>query len=221
MNILAIECTHAALSAAVKKDDIITELKSADWRKAAEALVPLIEEVMAKSGLEKRDLDYIAISSGPGSFTSLRIGMSVAKGIAYGLGIPLIAVPTMPAMAASFQAGQGKVMAVIQARKGEYYFAVYSSEELSSSVWHDEVLRGSASDVSAAAQGSAVVGRQLDELRPSLAACGSAYAEADFFSASSLFPAAERHYGAADAVGLNHVVPDYRQMFIPKVVKER
>ena len=51
MNILSIECTHAALSAAVKKDDLITELKSADWRKAAEALVPLIEAVMAKSAL--------------------------------------------------------------------------------------------------------------------------------------------------------------------------
>ena len=151
MNILSIECTHAALSVAVKKDDVITELKSADWRKAAEALVPLVEEVMAKSGLEKRELHYIAISSGPGSFTSLRIGMSVAKGIAYGLGIPLIAVPTMPAMAASFQTGKGKVVAVIQARKGEYYFASYSSEELSSGVWHDEVLRGSASDVAAAA----------------------------------------------------------------------
>ncbi len=217
MNILSIECTHAALSAAVKKDDLITELKSADWRKAAEALVPLIEAVMAKSALEKCDLDGIAISSGPGSFTSLRIGMSIAKGIAYGIGIPLIAVPTMPAMAASFLSEKGKVMAVIQARKGEYYFAVYSSEELSSGVWHDEVKRGSASDVAAAAQGAVVVGRQLDELQSSLAACGSAYAEADFFSASSLFPAAERLYGTADAAGLDNVVPDYRQMFIPTV----
>jgi tRNA threonylcarbamoyladenosine biosynthesis protein TsaB len=221
MNILSIECTHAALSAAVKKGHVIIEQQSADWRKAAEALVPLVEEVMAKSGLEKRELDCIAISSGPGSFTSLRIGMSVAKGIAYGLGIPLIAVPTMPAMAASFQTGKGNVMAVIQARKGEYYFAVYRSEELSSGVWHDEVLRGSASDVAASAQGSAVVGRQLDELRPLLAASGSAYAEADFFSARSLFPAAARLFKAADAAGLNNVVPDYRQMFIPKVGKEQ
>ena len=217
MNILSIECTHAALSAAVKKDDVITEQKSADWRKAAEALVPLIEAVMAESALEKGDLDCIAISSGPGSFTSLRIGMSVAKGIAYGLGIPLIAVPTMPAMAASFLSEKGKVMAVIQARKEEYYFAVYNSEELSSGVWHDEVKRGSASDVAAAAPRSEVVGRQLDELHSSLAFCGSPYAEADFFSASSLFPEAERRYRAADAEGLNNVVPDYRQMFIPTV----
>ena len=222
MNILSIECTHAALSVAVKKDDIITELKSADWRKAAEALVPLIEELMVKNGLQKGELDFIAISSGPGSFTSLRIGMSVAKGIAYGLGIPLIAVPTMPAMAASLPAGADSVMAVIQARKGEYYYAAYMPAELSSGKWHDEVLRGSASDVAAAVEAGCVVfGRQLDELIPLFALSGSAYAEADNFSASSLFPGAERLYGAADAVGLDNVVPDYRQMFIPNVGKEQ
>ena len=88
MNILSIECTHAALSAAVKKGQVIIEQQSADWRKAAEALVPLVEEVMAKSGLEKRELDCIAISSGPGSFTSLRIGMSVAKGMLTALEYP-------------------------------------------------------------------------------------------------------------------------------------
>ena len=221
MNILAIECTHAALSVAVKKAVEVTEVKSEDWRKAAEALVPVIEEAMAQSGLDKQDLDSIAISAGPGSFTSLRIGMSVAKGIAYGLGIPLIPVATMPAMAASFLAGAGSVMAVIQARKGEYYYAVYSSEQLSSGVWHDDIQRGSAIDVvtAAAKRGSVVVSRQLDELLPLLAGRGVVYAAADFFSARSLLQAAERLYERADAAGLEGVVPDYQQMFIPHVGK--
>ena len=221
MNILAIECTHAALSVAVKKAVEVTEVKSEDWRKAAEALVPLIEEAMAQSGLDKQDLDSIAISAGPGSFTSLRIGMSVAKGIAYGLGIPLIPVATMPAMAASFLAGAGSVMAVIQARKGEYYYAVYSSEQLSSGVWHDDIQRGSAIDVvtAAAKRGSVVVSRQPDELLPLLAGRGVVYAAADFFSARSLLQAAERLYERADAAGLEGVVPDYRQMFIPHIGK--
>ena len=221
MNILAIECTHAALSVAVKKAGVVNEVKSADWRKAAEALVPLIEEAMLQSSLNKGELDSLAISSGPGSFTSLRIGMSVAKGIAYGLGISLIPVPTMPAMAASFLAGSGTVMAVIQARKGEHYYAVYSSEKLSSGEWHDEIQRGSATDVAAAAaeSSSVVVGRQLDELLPLFAGCGIIHANADFFSARSLLHTAERQYKGADAAGLDRVVPDYRQMFIPNVGK--
>lgn len=222
MNILAIECTHSALSAAVMNAGVVTEIRSDEWMKAAETLVPLIEGVMAESALQRQQLDCIAISSGPGSFTSLRIGMAVAKGIAYALGIPLVAVPTLPAMAASLPAGSSacRVMAVIPARKGEYYYADYLPEELSSGLWRDEVRRGSAGDVTGAAaaaqsRGTVVVGRRLNEITPLPAASGAVYAEADFFSARSLFPAAERLFAGTNASELNGVAPDYRQMFSP------
>ncbi len=223
MNILAIECTHAALSVAVMHAGVVAEVRSTDWKKAAESLVPLIEEVMAKSALDLKQLDCIAISSGPGSFTALRIGMAVAKGVACGLGIPLVPVPTMPAMAASLLAGTGTVMAVIPSRKGEYYYALYLLEELASGGWHDEVKRGSAEDVVAAASsaassgsgGTVIVGRQLNEIIPLLEGSSAVYREADCFSASSLFSAAERLFDGADAAELNGVAPDYRQMFSP------
>ncbi len=220
MNILAIECTHAALSVAVINAGVVTEARSADWKKAAETLVPLIEQVMAESALDLKQLDCIAISSGPGSFTALRIGMAIAKGVAYGLGIPLVPVPTMPAMAASVNAKTGKVMAVIPSRKGEYYYADYLPEELSSGAWHDEINRGSAADVVAAAAssgngGAVVAGRQLDEIIPLLPGSGAVYREADLFSASSLLPAAERLFAGSDAAELNAVTPDYRQLFTP------
>ncbi len=221
MNILAIECTHEALSVAVLKAGIVTEAVGAEWKKAAESLVPLVEQVMTESGLERHELQAIAVSSGPGSFTALRIGMAVAKGIACALGIPLLAVPTLPAMAASLQAGAGKVMAVIPSRKGEYYYAIYRSDDLSSGLWHDEVQRGSAADVAAAAAsssgdgGTVVVGRRLNELIPMLTGTGAVYHEADCFTARSLFPAAERLFSGADAAALNGVTPDYRQMFTP------
>lgn len=219
MNILAIECTHAALSVAVMNAGVVTELRSADWKKAAESLVPLIEQVMAESVLDLQQLDCIAISSGPGSFTALRIGMAIAKGVAYGLGIPLVPVPTLPAMAASLRAETVRVMAVIPSRKGEYYYADYLPLELSSGVWHDEVKRGSAADVVTAASsgsgGTVVAGRQLNEIIPLLAGSGAVYREADLFSATSLFMAAQRLFAGADAAELNGVAPDYRQMFTP------
>jgi tRNA threonylcarbamoyladenosine biosynthesis protein TsaB len=218
MNILAIECTHAALSVAVMNAGVVIEVRSADWKKAAETLVPLIEQVMAESALDLKQLDCIAISSGPGSFTALRIGMAVAKGVAYGLGIPLVPVPTMPAMAASLQTESGSIMAVIPSRKGEYYFASYVPEELASALWHDEVKRGSAADVVAASSvniGTVIVGRGLTEIIPLLTASGAVYREADLFSASSLLPAAQRLFAGADAAELNGVTPDYRQMFTP------
>jgi tRNA threonylcarbamoyladenosine biosynthesis protein TsaB len=221
MNILAIECTHEALSAAVLNAGVVTEVVSIDWKRAAESLVPLVEQVMTESRLNRQKLECIAISSGPGSFTALRIGMSVAKGIAYGLGIPLVPVPTMPAMAASLRAVEGTVMAGIPARKGEYYYAAYRSEDLSSGVWHDEVQRGSAADVAAAADILArsgemvVVGRRLIELIPLLAGSGAVYREADLFSARSLFLAAERLFTGANTSELNGITPDYRQVFSP------
>lgn len=218
MNILAIECTHAHLSVAVTNAGAITEIQSAEWKKAAESLVPLIEQVMADAGLDRQELHAIALSSGPGSFTSLRIGMSVAKGVAYGLGLPLIPVPTMPAMAASLPDKHDKIMAVVPSRKGEYYFAIYTWDELASGIWHDEIARGSAADVVAAASGHAglvVVGRGLAEIIPLLQGSGAVYREADFFTARALFPAAEKLFVGADAAELNAVTPDYRQMFTP------
>ena len=221
MNILAIECTHEALSAAVLKAGIVTEAVSSDWKRAAESLVPLVEQVMTESRLNRQELECIALSSGPGSFTSLRIGMSVAKGIAYGLGIPLVPVPTMPAMVASLRAVAGRVMAVIPARKGEYYYAAYRAEDLSSGLWHDEVQRGSAADVAAAAAifarsgESVVVGRRLIELIPLLAGSGAVYREADHFSARSLFSDAERLFAGTNVAELSGITPDYRQAFSP------
>ena len=219
MNILAIECTHAALSVAVMHAGVVAEVRGSDWKKAAESLVPLVEEVMAESALDLKQLDCIAISSGPGSFTALRIGMSIAKGVAYGLGIPLVPVPTMPAMAASLGDEPGTGMGVIPSRKGEYYYATYLSGELSSGVWHDEVKRGSAADVVAAASsesgGMVVVGRQLNEIILLLEGSGAVYQEADGFSATSLFSAAERLFAGADAAELSEVEPDYRQLFSP------
>jgi tRNA threonylcarbamoyladenosine biosynthesis protein TsaB len=222
MNILAIECTHAHLSVAVMNAGVVTEVQRPDWKKAAETLVPLIEQVMTESGLKRQDLQAIAVSSGPGSFTSLRIGMSVAKGVAYGLGLPLIPVPTMPAMAASLPETAGKVMAVVPSRKGEYYYAIHTQENLASGLWHDEIERGSAADVVDLASKSAgivVVGRGLDEIIPLLAGSGAVYREADFFTARSLFPHAQRLFADADAAELQGVTPDYRQMFTPNAGK--
>jgi len=219
MNILAIECTHAHLSVALLTESgAVTEVLSAEWKKAAETLVPLIEQVIGDSGLDRHELDAIAVSSGPGSFTSLRIGMSVAKGVAYGLGLPLIPVPTMPTIAASLPDKAGKIMAVVPSRKGEYYYAIYNQDDLASGLWHDEVERGSAADVAAAAAGNAgvvVVGRGLSEIIPLLAGSCAVYREADFFTAKSLIPHALRLFSGADAAELNAVTPDYRQMFTP------
>ncbi|MEI8033539.1 MAG: tRNA (adenosine(37)-N6)-threonylcarbamoyltransferase complex dimerization subunit type 1 TsaB [Chlorobiaceae bacterium] len=223
MNILAIECTHQALSVALSKGGEVFEANGREWKRAAESLVPLVEKVMADSGLLRKELDAVALSAGPGSFTALRIGMATAKGIAFGLGITLIAVPTMPAMAAALPSGPEMIVAVVPSRKGEYYIATYRAADLAAGVWHDEVGRGDAEAVAAAAKlavgsgATTVVGRGLHELQPTLSETGAIFMEADFFSAKSLFAPAIRLSVSASAGPPGGVVPDYRQLFVPNV----
>ncbi|MBN1448314.1 MAG: tRNA (adenosine(37)-N6)-threonylcarbamoyltransferase complex dimerization subunit type 1 TsaB [Bacteroidetes bacterium] len=98
-----------------------------------ELLAPLCRDLLRYCGVTARELDGIAVSAGPGSFTGLRIGMAVAKGMAVALDIPLAAVPTMDAIAL----GMAKRMTdtatcnaavVLPARKGELYWGTYILE---------------------------------------------------------------------------------------------
>lgn len=98
-----------------------------DGAQHAARLSPMIAELMGKASLNYRDLDAVAVSSGPGSYTGLRIGASTAKGIAYAAGIKLIAVPTLSIMArAMFDADPEcrTVCPMIDARRMEVYAAV-------------------------------------------------------------------------------------------------
>jgi tRNA threonylcarbamoyladenosine biosynthesis protein TsaB len=88
----------------------------------AEKLLDLVDAAMKKAELRMSDLDAVAVSQGPGSYTGLRIGVSTAKGIAYGLEIPLIGINTLQAMVASQRVVPGEfVVAVLDARRKEVY----------------------------------------------------------------------------------------------------
>jgi tRNA threonylcarbamoyladenosine biosynthesis protein TsaB len=101
----------------------------------AEKLLLLVDEVFEKAGLSFGDLDAVAVSQGPGSYTGLRIGVSTAKGIAYGLDIPLIGINTLQAMAASQAVERGEfVVAVLDARRMEVYTQTFgdANQEITS-----------------------------------------------------------------------------------------
>jgi tRNA threonylcarbamoyladenosine biosynthesis protein TsaB len=93
----------------------------------AVSLLPLIDAVLAAAGSSTADLDGIAISSGPGSFSGLRIGMSVAKGLAYAMRVPLLAVSTLEALARSVADHEDPICALLDARKHELYTACFDA----------------------------------------------------------------------------------------------
>ncbi|MEK7851123.1 MAG: tRNA (adenosine(37)-N6)-threonylcarbamoyltransferase complex dimerization subunit type 1 TsaB, partial [Deltaproteobacteria bacterium] len=92
-------------------------------------LMAAIDHLMGLSGLTLNDMDGIAVSVGPGSFTGLRIGLSAAKGLSYGSGKPLIGIPTLDALASNLPFSRYLVCPILDARKGEVYTAIYRKNE--------------------------------------------------------------------------------------------
>ena len=91
----------------------------------AEKLHVFIEEILQETNLAFKDLNAIAVSQGPGSYTGLRIGVSSAKGFCYALGLPLIAVDTLELLARRITINDGLIVPMIDARRMEVYTAFY------------------------------------------------------------------------------------------------
>ncbi|WP_396635586.1 tRNA (adenosine(37)-N6)-threonylcarbamoyltransferase complex dimerization subunit type 1 TsaB [Maribacter sp. R77961] len=92
----------------------------------SEQLHLFIEECLEEAGLKSTDLEAVAVSKGPGSYTGLRIGVSAAKGLCYALNIPLIAIPTLESMASqSISNKTDYIIPVLDARRMEVYAAIF------------------------------------------------------------------------------------------------
>ena len=130
MLILLIETATAVCSVALANDNkILAEVHSEEPNAHSSKLSPFIEQIFAQCGKKVSQLDAVCVSSGPGSYTGLRIGVSTAKGLCYALGKPLLAVPTLQGMAAQYYAMhpeyRGMVCPMIDARRMECYTAIY------------------------------------------------------------------------------------------------
>ncbi|UUC46725.1 tRNA (adenosine(37)-N6)-threonylcarbamoyltransferase complex dimerization subunit type 1 TsaB [Flavobacterium cerinum] len=93
----------------------------------AEKLHVFFEEALQKAGLTFQNLNAIAVSQGPGSYTGLRIGVSAAKGLCYALNLPLIAIDTLETLARQLSVTEGKIIPMIDARRMEVFTAVFDS----------------------------------------------------------------------------------------------
>ena len=87
--------------------------------------MPLIEELMEELGLKINDIDVIAVSEGPGSYTGLRIGAAIAKSMAYAAGIKIVSVPTIQSLAANIYDGDKLIVPVMDAKAGRIYTGIY------------------------------------------------------------------------------------------------
>jgi tRNA threonylcarbamoyladenosine biosynthesis protein TsaB len=129
MNLLAIETATESCSVALLSGDRLVTRSEIAPRRHAELLLPMCDEVLAEAGLKRSDLDAIAVGRGPGAFTGVRLAISAAQGIALALDIPVVPVSSLMALAAQAPDNGADVLAVIDARMGEVYAAVYRRNE--------------------------------------------------------------------------------------------
>jgi len=126
MKILAIESSGNVASVAIIEDDIAVAEYSTNFKLThSQTLLPMIDEIVSRTGTDLKTIDAIAISEGPGSFTGLRIGSATGKGLALSLDIPVVNVPTLMAMAANFTEVSGVVCPIMDARRDQVYTGVY------------------------------------------------------------------------------------------------
>ncbi len=128
MLVLGIETATPVISVAVGDEEGIRgEVSLRAERGHMELLLPLADRLLADLGLGLEDLDGFAVGIGPGSFTSLRIGVATARAFAHALAKPLVGVPTLDVLAANLKGNPGLICSLLPARREEVYAAFYVS----------------------------------------------------------------------------------------------
>lgn len=130
MYILNIETATKNCSVALAKNGILCHYReiATEGYSHAELLHVYIQEILIQANSNVADLSAVAVSSGPGSYTGLRIGVSAAKGLCFALDIPLIATSTLHALAKQVKTSEGLIVPMIDARRMEVYSAVFDSD---------------------------------------------------------------------------------------------
>ena len=121
--ILALDCSTEYCSVALQFGNVVSAKDERAGQRHSEILLPMIDVVLAQASTSLKNLDAIAFGAGPGSFTGLRIACGVSQGLAFGAGLPVIAIPTLLALAQTMK--DDRVLTVLDARMGEIYLAAY------------------------------------------------------------------------------------------------
>jgi len=120
--------TNCSVSLSFKGETLVLKEDYGNGYSHAEKLHVYVEQVLKEAKISTLQLDAIAVSKGPGSYTGLRIGVSAAKGLAFALNIPLISVSTLEALAHQVKADSGVIVPMLDARRLEVYSAIFDTK---------------------------------------------------------------------------------------------
>lgn len=216
--ILCLETSTKNCSVALSDGKNLISLKEdgSDKYTHAEKLHVFIEEVLNQGGVKFSDLDAVAVSEGPGSYTGLRIGVSSAKGMAYALGIPLISVNTLQAMANSLLSGGDKnlLIPMIDARRMEVFCAGFDGKGNAIFPTRAEILESDSFPEAANFDKALYFGDGAEKCQDVLKPKGFKFVPDIQASAKGMVELAAQKFGAIDFVDTAYFEPFYLKDFV-------
>lgn len=130
LKILAIESSNQTMSTATVEDGlVVAEYTRNGNLQHSTQLMPAVQAVMEKSGWQPQDVDRIAVAEGPGSYTGVRIGATIAKTLAWTLGKPLVPISSLKIIAANARLSPYRIVPLMNARRQQVYTGVYKEEQ--------------------------------------------------------------------------------------------
>ncbi len=216
--ILHIETSTTVCSVALSRDkDCLFNIRNDEGLNHAALLSRFIEKAFTELRRHAANLDAVAVSAGPGSYTGLRIGVSTAKGLCYGLNIPLIAIDTLALMCVPVirlhPSEQALFCPMIDARRMEVYTALYDKQgALVRSPWAEILTESSFADCLASKR-VYFFGNGSDKSRPLLSAPNACFVEAVDPLAENMIELAWEHFRQKNFVDTAYYEPFYLKEF--------
>lgn len=224
--IIYIETSTALCSTALSRDGKIISTRTNDERKHASLTAPFVKEMLDEHGLGVKDCDAVCVSMGPGSYTGLRVGVSTAKGLCFGAGIPMIGVGSLDTLV--WQAidwellpvGCRHIVPMIDARRMEVYSAVFDPDGRQVRETAPEIVtEDSFADI--LADGPVLfIGDGARKCADVIKSANATFIDACPEAKSMLHPA-ELKYAASDFLDTAYSEPFYLKQFVPTLSKKK
>ncbi|MFC0603841.1 tRNA (adenosine(37)-N6)-threonylcarbamoyltransferase complex dimerization subunit type 1 TsaB [Winogradskyella pulchriflava] len=214
--VLNIETATTNCSVSLSKDGETLVLKedNSSGYSHAETLHVFIDEVFKLSKLKPSEIDAVAISKGPGSYTGLRIGVSSAKGLCFALNKSLIAVDTMKSLAHQVKTEEGFIVSMLDARRMEVYSAIYDSKlELHREIKAEILSEDSFAELLNTSK-VYFIGSGVDKTKKIIQHPNAVFIEGKLPSANEMGELAELKYEKSDTEDVAYFEPYYLKEFI-------
>lgn len=214
--ILSLETTTTNCSVSLSLDDKLIALKENKSKSYShsEKLHLFIEEVFKQTAYSLSDLDALAVSKGPGSYTGLRIGVSAAKGLCFSLDIPLLAIDTLEALSQqALHKDYEFIIPMLDARRMEVYTAVFDSTGKKTSPTEAKILQEDAYQEYLNKGKTLCIGNAVEKFKPICSHKNAFFLEV-LPSAKEMIHLAEQQYKKNDIVDVAYFEPYYLKDFL-------